>query len=232
MKKTEYLPVVRECNRRFLVDGKIERKVAHSIPSVPHATVLIIPVFPDGKLLIEDRAEKHRMEGKFVPENGHVYNCFGGHMQYDDIPKNEYKEGIRVETFQKCAYRELSEELVCVSEQGYRLPFVPIMNRFIPISQYSVKSDTNKEYSWLFLYLLEDYGPYGAQDTVMTEQGEKLVYQSARVMTWEKLWSLYKNKEILDEISFSDGIERILERNEGYELHFQLKHIANVCDEK
>lgn len=219
MKKTEYLPVLVERDGKLLVAGKTERKTAHSVPPVCHATAIIVPVFPDGRLLMEDRAERHRREGRFVPEDGHVFNCFGGHMQYADIPEEEHRTGVSMETFRKCAYRELSEELVRVTADGRRETFSPVMDRLVPVGLYSMKGEANWEYSWLFLYRLEDFGPYGSQDTVMTEHGEENVVQSACVMTWEALLEQFTNREKLDTVSFSDGIARVLLRNSGEELH-------------
>lgn len=213
----EYLPILKKINGKILVLGQIERLKAHKKPPVCHATAIIIAVLPDGQILLVDKTEKQRKKGKVLPEHVHIYDCFGGHMRYDSIPKEEHRKGLSVETFRMCAYRELSEELQRINPDGSRSQFVPMWDSLIPVGFYSMKNDHNWEYSWAFLYVLPDFGSYTSQDTLTRLDGEENISLPVQAMSIEKLLRLYQEGGTCGDM-ISDGIGRVLKRDNGKEL--------------
>lgn len=220
--QSEYLPILEEHDGKLLVRGKTERRQAHTFPPVAHATAVIVAMLPDGRIILADKTEKQRKKGRIIPSGRHVYDILGGHMTYEGIPKAEYTEGLSADTFFKCAFRELSEELLRLDADGSTQPFIPDRNRFLPIGLYTLKNDHNREYSWAFLYLLPDFGPYTSEDTLITSSGEETIRQPVRTFTPEELTFYYKNGHQNDVI-ISDGIGRILSKNHGKELYNLMK---------
>ncbi len=213
----EYLPILKEKNGKIIVAGQIERLKAHRKPPVCHATAIIAAILPDGRILLADKTEKQRKKGKAIPDYVHIYDCFGGHMRYDSIPEQEHREGLSVETFRECAYRELSEELLRVDIDGSSRPFVPVRESPTPVGFYSMENDHNREYSWAFLYVLPDFGPYTSEDTLTKPDGEESISQPVRAVSLDELLKLYQKGESCREM-ISDGIGRVLKRDNGKEL--------------
>ena len=210
--KTEYLPVIKEQNGKFLVTGKVDRLIAHTAPPVLHATAIIVAILPDKRILLTEKSEKQRKKGRIIPDHVHVYDCFGGHMTYDHIPPEEYDRGISLKTFQKCACRELSEELLIKTESGDFCPFSPEPDLLIPIGQYTMYNEHNHEISWAFLYPLKTYGPYASEDTLFTGNGEETISQPILAVTFEQLCACHAEAS---NIVLLDGIGRILDQPEG-----------------
>lgn len=138
-------------------------------------------------------------------------------MRYDSIPEQEHREGLSVETFRECAYRELSEELLRVDIDGSSRPFVPVREALTPVGFYSMENDHNREYSWAFLYVLPDFGPYTSEDTLTKPDGEESISQPVRAVSLDELLKLYQKGESCREM-ISDGIGRVLKRDNGKEL--------------
>lgn len=218
----EYLPVLEIRDEKILVKGRIDRIRAHCAPPALHATSVIAAVLPDGRLLLADKTQKQRKKGRLVPDGGHVYDCFGGHMTYQSIPEEELREGLRMETFLECAYRELSEELLRVTSDGSRIPFTPDKKCLIPIGRYSIENGHNREYSWGFLYVLPDFGPYTSEDTLLKETSFETIFQPVIAVTWEELCESYLDNGS-GGIIISDGIGRMLAQNNGAELYECIK---------
>ena len=221
--KQEYLPILEERQGKLLITGEIERLQAHSNPPVPHATALIVAVLPDGRIILADKADKQRRKGKKLPAGRKVLDCFGGHMRYDSIPVQEYTQGLSMETFRKCAVRELSEELVRLDENGHRQSFIPEKELLAPIGMYTLKNDHNWEYTWAFVYFLQDYGPYTSEDTLMKADGEEIIKQDVYAVTWEELLDIYDNGANGEKVIW-DGIGRILGKDKGEMLYKCIKN--------
>ena len=41
-------------------------------------------------------------------------------MTYESVPKDEFDTGLSIDTYRKCAYKELSEELLRLDKDGKR----------------------------------------------------------------------------------------------------------------
>lgn len=210
----EYLPILEQKDNKILTIGKIYRTKAHTNPPVLHATSIIVAVLPDGKIILTDKTEKQIKKGRNVKKNSHIYDTFGGHMTYESVPKDEFDTGLSIDTYIKCAYKELSEELLRLDKDGKRKKFIPKIERFKFVGLYGIENDHNKEISGVFAYFLEDYGPYASEDTLITNGEEENIIQPICVVDWEKLNAMYtKGKE--RNIFISDGIGRVLEKDNG-----------------
>lgn len=99
----------------------------------------------------------------------------------------------------------------------HRIPFVPDKNCLIPIGHYSIENGHNREYSWGFLYLLPDFGPYTSEDTLLKEASFETICQPVIALTWDELCGFYQNNGS-GGIIISDGIGRMLDQNGGAEL--------------
>lgn len=210
----EYLPILEQKDNKILTIGKIDRTKAHTNPPVLHATSIIVAVLPDGKIILTDKTEKQIKKGRNVKKNSHIYDTFGGHMTYESVPKDEFDTGLSIDTYIKCAYKELSEELLRLDKDGKRKKFIPKIERFKFVGLYGIENDHNKEISGVFAYFLEDYGPYASEDTLITNGEEENIIQPICVVDWEKLNAMYtKGKE--RNIFISDGIGRVLEKDNG-----------------
>lgn len=135
-------------------------------------------------------------------------------MTYESVPKDEFDTGLSIDTYIKCAYKELSEELLRLDKDGKRKKFIPKIESFKFVGLYGIENDHNKEISGVFAYFLEDYGPYASEDTLITNGEEENIIQPICVVDWEKLNAMYtKGKE--GNIFISDGIGRVLEKDNG-----------------
>lgn len=210
----EYLPILEQKDNKILTIGKIDRTKAHTNPPILHATSIIVAVLPDGKIILTDKTEKQIKKGRNVKKNSHIYDTFGGHMTYESVPKDEFDTGLSIDTYRKCAYKELSEELLRLDKDGKRKKFIPKIESFKFVGLYGIENDHNKEISGVFAYFLEDYGPYASEDTLITNGEEENIIQPICVVDWEKLNAMYtKGKE--GNIFISDGIGRVLEKDNG-----------------
>lgn len=210
----EYLPILEQRDNKIVTIGKIDRIKAHTDPPVLHATSIIVAVLPDGKIILTDKTEKQIRKGRNVKKNSHIYDTFGGHMTYESIPKEEYKIGLSIDTYKKCAYRELSEELLRLNDDGEKIKFKPKIDRFEFIGLYGIENDHNKEISGVFVYFLEDYGPFTSEDSLMTNEGEIIIPQPICKVNWEELNEMY-TKGNGRNIFISDAIGRVLEKDSG-----------------
>lgn len=204
----EYLPILTLRDGELIVTGKNPRPLAHGSSPTFHATAIIAAVLPDGRFLLSDKTEKQIKKGHRILPGHHIFDCFGGHMNYDDIPAQELSAGLSAATFLKCATRELSEELL-MSDGS---PFSPNPDRFIPVGMYTLENDHNREYSWVFLYRLESFGPYASEDTLVTDGREETICQPILTATFEEILAMYGNKKL------SDALGRVLSADGGKHL--------------
>lgn len=206
----EYLPVIEKKFHRLLVKGKIERRNAHGVSPVYHATAIIVVVLPDGKILLADKTEKQRAKGQNIPLQNHIYDTFGGHMTYERIPEKEYNTGISLDTFKKCACRELYEELL-VEQNGKRKGVRVQEEDLETIGFYEMVNDHNKEYSWVFLHRLT-YKKYVSEDTLETQNGWMTIQQPVRAFSYKEIQDIFQNNT--DGNYLSDGLGRVLRKDD------------------
>ena len=207
----EYLPVIEKKFHRLLVKGKIERRNAHGTSPVYHATAIIIAVLPDGKILLSDKTEKQRAKGQNIPLQNHIYDTFGGHMTYERIPEKELETGISLDTFKKCACRELYEELL-VEEDGKRYGIRVRDENLETVGFYEMVNDHNKEYSWVFLHRLMYKKKYVSEDTLETQNGWKKIQQPVRAFSYKEIQDIFQNNT--DGNFLSDGLGRVLRKDD------------------
>lgn len=207
----EYLPVIEKKNQRLLVKGKIKRRDAHGHSPVYHATAIIIVVLPDGKILLTDKTEKQRAKGNNIPLLDHIYDTFGGHMVYDKIPEKEFSTGISLDTFRKCACRELYEELLVVKDgiqEGIKIREEDLET----VGFYEMVNDHNKEYSWVFLYKALQNLKYVSEDTLETTKGMITIQQPLRAFFYEEIQDIFQNGTNRNYLS--DGLGRVLKKDD------------------
>lgn len=203
----EYLPVIEKCNHTLLVTDKIKRKDAHGHSPVYHATAIIIVILPDGKILLADKTEKQRAKGQNIPLQNHIYDTFGGHMTYENIPKTELHTGISLDTFRKCACRELHEELL-IEENGVRSGISVSEDELYPVGFYEMVNDHNREYSWVFFYRPLQNLNYLSEDTVDIQGKILTIPQPVRAFSYEEIQTIFQNH--LSQTTLSDGLGRVL----------------------
>lgn len=214
----EVLPVLEMRKGKLIVVGKRERQDAHGKQPSWHGTAIIIAALPEGKILLADKSQKQRRKGRSFPEGSHIYDCFGGHMRYEDIPEAERRDGVSMDTFRESALREFSEELFLLDEEGNHVSLNPVLEHFIPVGLYEMENDHNREYSWVFLYRLAQYGNYASEDTLETEEGEIVLSQPVKYVTWKELLELYQGAD-KDKAQLSDAIGRVLRQDKGKVLY-------------
>ena len=207
----EYLPVIEKKFHRLLVKGKIERRNAHGTSPVYHATAIIIAVLPDGKILLADKTEKQRAKGQNISLQKHIYDTFGGHMTYERIPEKELETGISLDTFKKCACRELHEELL-VEEDGKRHGIRVRDENLETVGFYEMVNDHNKEYSWVFLHRLMYKKKYVSEDTLETQNGWMTIQQPVRAFSYKEIQDIFQNNT--DGNYLSDGLGRVLRKDD------------------
>lgn len=207
----EYLPVIEKKFHRLLVKGKIERRNAHGTSPVYHATAIIIAVLPDGKILLADKTEKQRAKGQNIPLQNHICDTFGGHMTYERIPEKELETGISLDTFKKCACRELHEELL-VEEDGKRYGIRVQDENLETVGFYEMVNDHNKEYSWVFLHQLMYKKKYVSEDTLETQNGWMTIQQPVRAFSYKEIQDIFQNNA--DGNFLSDGLGRVLRKDD------------------
>ncbi len=219
---SEYLPVLERIGKQIKVIGKRERSLCHGPNPVFHATAVIAAVLPDGRLLLADKTEKQRRKRLQsgqppLPEGTRIYDIFGGHMRYEDIPGREKEGFLSQDTYRKCAQRELSEELLLQKKDGSCIGFRPEPERFLPLGFYELSNDHNREYSWAFVYFLQDAGPYASQDTFWDSGLEEEIFQPVVPVSWDRLLNLFHGNSEKERVS--DGVGRILSQGEAGKLH-------------
>lgn len=227
----EYLPILERRGDKLKVAGKMERSLCHRKNPFFHGTAIIVAVLPDGRILLADKTEKQqkkrRQAGKEpLPEGLHIYDIFGGHMQYEDIPECEKEGFVSQETYRRCALRELSEELLVFREDGSYAAFRPRPGQLVPLGFYEMSNDHNREYTWAFVCFLDDDGPFASQDTFQNDEGQEEICQPVCTVDWEELICIFRNK--LENKQVSDAIGRILQKDHGGKLHkLILENIQN-----
>lgn len=222
--KQENLPVLTYEKGTIKVVGRTSRLSAHGPHPTFHATSVIAAVLPDGRLMLTDKTQKQREKGRAVPQGTRIFDIFGGHMRYEDIPPKDIEAGLHMETYRVCAARELSEELLRLSSDGSRIRLEVETDRLLPVGLYTLENDHNREYSWLFLYPLPDFGPYISEDTLETETKKKTIAQPIHVMNWEEVWTLYCGQS---DAVLSDALGRVLAADGGQKMRKQLASIIN-----
>lgn len=225
----EYLPILERRGDKLKVTGKMERSLCHGKNPSFHGTAIIAAVLPDGRILLADKTEKQqkkrRQAGKEpLPEGLHIYDIFGGHMQYEDIPECEKEGFVSQETYRRCALRELSEELLVFREDGSYAAFRPGPGQLVPLGFYEMSNDHNREYTWAFVCFLDSMGPFISQDTLQNGSREEEIRQPLHAVDWEELLSIFDNN--FENRQVSDAIGRILKTDRGVKLH---KSISRKC---
>ena len=206
----EFLPVLESDGNLLKVKGKIERSKAHGKTPVFHATAIIAAILPDGRMLLADKTEKQNRKylsqnKPALPPGCRIYDCFGGHMRYEDIPENELASGVSMETFKSCAMREFSEELLIKDENNNLKPFTPKESKMIPLGMYEMANDHNCEYSWVFVYKLESFGPYFSEDSFTVGSKDEIISQPVIYADSKKLMDIYLSHDPLSRLSDAAG---------------------------
>ncbi len=138
-------------------------------------------------------------------------------MQYEHIPEPERTSFVSLATYQACALRELSEELLRKTQDGHFSRFRPDTERIKALGFFELSNDHNREYSWAFVYFLPDMGPYASQDTFLHDGAEEIIDLPVQAFTWKELLQIFHGNS--GEKRLSDGIGRILLHEEGDKLH-------------
>lgn len=207
----ECVPVIEKIDQKLLVKGKIKRKDAHGKVPVYHATAIIVVALPDGRILLADKTKKQRAKGKNIPQACHIYDTFGGHMRYEDIPMEEYLTGISLSTFRACACRELEEELLI--KDGNAQKGVKVSEESLePVGFYEMVNDHNKEYSWVFLYRAQRNAEYISEDTLEAQNGVWTIPQPVQAFSYKEIQDIFLKKK--PECILSDGLGRVLEKDD------------------
>lgn len=207
----EYVPVIEKIDQTLLVKEKIKRKDAHGKAPVYHATAIIVVLLPDGRILLADKTEKQRAKGKIISQTCHIYDTFGGHMRYEDIPEQEHFTGISLNTFRTCACRELEEELL-VKERHTQKGVKVSEESLEVVGFYEMVNDHNKEYSWVFLYRVQRNADYISEDTLETQNGMRTIPQPVQAFSYEEIQDIFLKKR--SGCILSDGLGRVLEQDD------------------
>ena len=173
----EYIPQIRLTADGLRVVGPSERQAAHSVCPADHPTTQVLLLDSEGRLLVVDKYPKNLRKAQIYqyapPAPAVRLDCFGGHIQFEQLTDREQAGFLTYSTYLAGALEELREECGIRQADGTTAPFPADPQRMEYLSFARIQDGNNAEYSASFLYRTDLQMPFTGRDDIVTPDGER-----------------------------------------------------------